>query len=182
VSTKGQRHRSKKVIFWRTIINGPREKHTMTKSNSRIEIKESVSNSLTIIGALIFLLGYGWYNQAKYIGDLGEPVLFSIMILILCVLLFKVYTLLKRKTLMAIDSQGVYHKAFNQKSWDDILSIKKTRKDSGDSELVFFIFQTTSGAYEINISNMDVSENELIKLIRRHKDYNIYEVPYNEWD
>lgn len=66
---------------------------------------------------------------------------------------------------MAIDNQGVYHKAFNQKRWDDILSIKRTRKESGDGESVFFIFQTTSGAYEINISNMDVSENELIELI-----------------
>lgn len=152
----------------------------MTKSNSRIEFKESISNSLTIIGALIFLLGYGWYNKDRYIENL--EIFISIAILILCFLLFKIFTLLKRKTLMAIDNQGVYHKSFNQKTWDDILSIKKTRKESGDSELVFFLFQTTSGTYEINISNLDVSEDELTKLIRKYRDYNIYEVPYNEWD
>jgi hypothetical protein len=153
----------------------------MTKSN-RVDIKESFSNSLTMIGGLIILLTYSWYNKDKYIGYLGESVFISLMILILCILIFKVYNFLRRKTVMTIDTQGVYHKDFNQKKWDDILSIKKTRKDSGDSELVFFIFQTTSGDFEINISNFDISEDELTRLIRRHKDYNIYEVPFNEWD
>jgi len=154
----------------------------MSKINSRIEIKESVSNSLTIIVGLIFILGYVWYNKDKHIGYLGEPLFISIMTLILCFLLFKAYTLIKRKVIMTIDNHGVYHQKFNQKKWDDILSIRKTRKESGDSELVFFIFQTTSGAFEINISNLDVSESELTRLIRKYKDYNIYEVPYNEWD
>jgi hypothetical protein len=154
----------------------------MSKINSRIEIKESVSSSLTIIAGLIFILGYVWYRKDKHIGYLGEPLFISIMTLILCFLLFKVYTLIKRKAIMTIDNHGVYHKKFKKKKWDDILSIKKTRKKSGDSELVFFIFQTTSGAFEINISNLDVSESELTRLIRKYKDYNIYEVPYNEWD
>lgn len=154
----------------------------MAKMNSRIEIKESVSNSLTIIAGLIFLLGYGWYNKERHIGYLGVPLFISIGTLIFCFILFKAYTLIKRKAIMTVDNNGVYHKKFNQKRWDDILSIKKTRKESGDSELVFFIFQTTSGAFEINISNMDISESELTRLIRKYKDYNIYEVPYNEWN
>jgi hypothetical protein len=155
----------------------------MNNSNSRIEIKESLSNSLTIIGGLFVLIGYLWANKDKHIGYIGEPLFISIVILILCYLLFNLYDLIKGKTVMAIDKQGVYHKKYGQMNWDDILSIKKTRKQSGDSEVVFLLFQTkrSSAPYKISISNMNISEHELVKIIGRHNDYNIYEVPYNEW-
>jgi hypothetical protein len=160
-----------------------RQRRRMNKLNLRIEIKKSLSNSLPLIGGLILLLGHIWYNKDKWIGNVGEPLFVSIISLIFCYLLFSLYSSIKRETVMVINNDGVFHKKHGLMKWDDILSIKKTRRQSGDSEIVILLFQTTrsSSPYEISISNMDISEEEIIKTIKKYKDYNIYEVPSNEW-
>jgi len=155
----------------------------MPKRNSRIEIKERLSASVTIITGLAVMLGYMLYDKDKQIAYLGQASFWSIVFLGLCFLLYNLYKAIKRETIMAIDERGVFHKVYGQMLWDDILSVRKTRKRSGEDEPIYFRFQTTRSSmpYEICISNLDIGEGELIKVIRRHRGYNIFEVPYEEW-
>lgn len=114
----------------------------MTKSNSKIYIKESLTNSLIAISGHVCFLGFIWYTQDLYIGNIGASVFYAVLGLDFCYLVFRVFKTIKRETIIALDTEGLYHKDYKLLKWNDILSIKKTRKQIGDSESVLFLIQT----------------------------------------
>jgi hypothetical protein len=67
--------------------------------------------------------------------------------------------------------------------WDDIHSIKKLTKDTADSKRIHLILQTAHSAepYQMPISNLDTPEADIIKLIQKFRNYNIYEIGSGEW-
>ena len=148
----------------------------------KVDIRESISSSLTIIAVVISIIGYGLYEKDKYINRIGLPIYIIVLFSIFCFLFYKLFKFAKRNIIMSIDKQGVYHKDYKLMKWEDILSIKRTSKNSSESEIKYFIFQTSKSPkpYKIAISNLDISEKALIGTIRNFRDYNIYEIPYDE--
>lgn len=155
---------------------------TTKKHPSKIEIRESIPTSLGLIAILVLAIGYSLYEKDKYVAQFGAPVYWLLVACIFSYLVYKLFVLARRKVIMFVSNQGVYHQDLGLMKWNDILSIKWTRKSGGDHDGVFFLFQTVQSniPFEISISGLDISERSFIRLIRKFKDYNIYEVIHNE--
>ncbi len=149
----------------------------------KVEIKESIHSSLSVITLVVFLLGYGLYDKSKYVEAIGLLIYILIMFSVFCFAVYKIFTLARRKVILSIDKQGVYHKDFKFMKWNDIVSIKKTTKISGDEETIFLLFQTlqSSEPYKILISDLNMSVTDLVKSIQKFGPYNIYDVVDGEW-
>ena len=151
--------------------------------SSGVEIKESVSSSLGWIAILVSVIAYLFLDKQKFTARIDPSVYWLILVSLFFFLAYKVLILARRKVVMRVSNEGVYHNDFGLMKWDDILSIKRARKSGGDHYTIFFLFQTnrSSEPYKVVISGLDCSEEALIKLIRGFRDYNIYEVVYDEW-
>jgi hypothetical protein len=91
--------------------------------------------------------------------------------------------------MLSIDKIGIYAKGHIAIKWEDILSIKRIRKRAGSGEdeymRIFFLIQTKQlrTPIEFEISNLEISEEDIIKAIRGFSDFNIYDATYEDsWE
>jgi hypothetical protein len=148
------------------------------QAKNKVEIRESTHSSLGMIGIDILAIGYGLYEKDKFVAQMGSSTYWVVLSALFCFLLYQLFTLGRRKVILLIDDQGVYHKDLRLMKWEDILSIKRTRVSGEEGKEVVFLFQTTQAKepHRITISGLDISEKSLIKEIQKFKDYNIYDV------
>ena len=106
----------------------------------------------------------------------------------LLALFYSLYKIVNRDLVMKIDKDGIFHYEFGLLRWDKILSIKKNWTETSDTDgsitqSSYFIVQTDyeMKPFKINISFLDISEDEFRKTITIFKNYNIYDV-YNEFN
>jgi hypothetical protein len=147
--------------------------------HGNVVIRRSVGRSLLTIVFYLAFVGFYLYQSNFVIGTVG----FVTGCLVVGLLIYEIFMLLRREIVLTIGSSGVYCNKFKFKQWDEILSIKKVKKPTSDSNIIYFVFQIVDSAepYKVNVSDLDISPKKLEQVIRKHRDYNIYEIMEDEW-
>jgi hypothetical protein len=143
----------------------------------KIEIRESITTPLVIVGIIVYFIGYGLYEMTDQATAIGLPVFVLIMASVGGLLFHYILTLGKQAVIMSLTHEGIYLANSRRIRWDDILSIKIRKDRSGDGAR-FLVLQTVHAPKprEINITNIAISEKELTKHIQKFRHYYISEV------
>jgi hypothetical protein len=148
-----------------------------------VEVRESYTQAATILLGSVLLFGHGIYYHEKYSENIDQMVYLVLMSVGGMFVLYESYQLLNRNVIMRIDDSGIFHKKFGLLKWEQILSIKKKKKTDEEDGEVFLLLQTPNvfKPFEINVSNLQISETELIRIIRKFRDYVITEIHDDDW-